>query len=118
MTSIAKIRIEQSNFLEAVKILDDVISRDSTNKHAYFYRGHSKLKMKDFNGAKDDFDLALKLSPKMTQAYNERALALISIFETTHNAELLTRICNDLETVQTMGDSSVASLHKKYCIDK
>jgi hypothetical protein len=41
--------------------------------------------LKDFKAAKYDFDHAIKINPRMTQAYTERAQALIAIFETTHD---------------------------------
>lgn len=115
LTSIAKIKIEEMKFSEAIRILDRVVALDSGNRHAYFYRGHSKLMVKDFEAAKDDFDHAVKINPRMTQAYNERAQALIGLFEITQDRTLLKNVCDDLLTVQTLGDSSLVGQYNKYC---
>lgn len=115
LLSISKLKVEENSFMEAIKVLNRVIVLDSTNRHAYFLRGHSRLMVKDFEGAKYDFDRVLELNPKVTQAYHERALATIEIFETSRDNKLLHEICSDLEMVRHLGDSSITDLHQKYC---
>ncbi|HEY9004931.1 MAG TPA: hypothetical protein VIM75_02300 [Ohtaekwangia sp.] len=115
LISMAKLKADDGDFSKALEILDRVVVLDSTNRHAYFLRGHCRLMIKDYEGAEHDFSRVLELNPEVTQAYHERALAMIEIFETTHNNQLLVKICNDLEMVQQLGDGSTVSLHQKYC---
>lgn len=116
LLSMSKMKIDKNDFIDAIKLLDRVITLDSTNRQAYYLRGHCRLLTKNFESAKDDFDRVLKLNPKVTQAYHERALAMIEIFEVSRDRQLLDKICDDLEMVESLGDSSITDLHQKYCI--
>jgi len=118
LTSIAQLKMKENNFQEAIKLLDKVIEIDSSSRFACLFRGQSKLALKDFEGARKDFDRVLKRHPNVTQAYHDRALTVIEIFKITQDKQLLSAICSDLEMLESSGDSSVGSLRGQYCGDE
>jgi len=115
LTSSAELKMKEGEFTSAIMMLDKAIILDSVNWRAYFFRGQSRLKLDDLNGAVKDFDRALRLNDRITRAYHERALATISILQTTKNNDLIKKICNDLSMAQQLGDSSLSNLNAKYC---
>jgi|GEM_PF-2130030 len=62
MTS-ARQAFESKNYSEALKLYNQAVNTDKTNTEALFWRGRSKVELKDIQGAKLDFENVLQLSP-------------------------------------------------------
>jgi tetratricopeptide (TPR) repeat protein len=50
-------------FLEALKLYDQLLQSDKSNTEAFFWRGRTKVELKDLEGAKKDFESVLKVNP-------------------------------------------------------
>ncbi len=88
---------------EAIACFDDSLSHDSTDSHAYYYRGKAYQQKKQFAEAISDFFNAIQLS------HNEASAALKELLETKNKEEVFEII----KTIQPI-DIQVAVL--KDCI--
>jgi len=121
----------------AIKKLDAALKIEPNWSDGYFARGTMKLNNFRFDEAKEDFDKTLQIEPFFTNAYANRAFAIIRKYEfgnnrtisetkdvlifTTKKIEIpeleIEKICLDLNKAVQLGDtnSMVIEALKKYC---
>ena len=73
--NVASLSKKGSNPQESLKLLDEAIEKNPKEPYSYAQRGFVKLGLKDFQGAVDDYSLALKLDPKQADYWFDRAIA-------------------------------------------
>ena len=83
---------------------------DSSNGNNYAYRGMAKYYLKDFKGAINDYDKAIKLIPDYGEVYDLRGVA---------KGELLDKsgACEDWNKAFELGFNKAYILIEKYCVD-
>jgi tetratricopeptide (TPR) repeat protein len=84
---------EKGDFKSAIDELTESIKLDP-NPDNYNNRGLAKNQLKQYKDAIIDFDLAIKLEPKMAFAYNNKAFALLKLEQFDH---ALTTVNTSLE---------------------
>ncbi|MBP8094798.1 MAG: tetratricopeptide repeat protein [Saprospiraceae bacterium] len=52
-----------------------IVKRKSLQVEAYYFRAKSKVKIKDYKGAIDDYSKAIEINPEFVWAYSERGFA-------------------------------------------
>ncbi|HHC81024.1 MAG TPA: hypothetical protein ENK46_14165 [Flavobacteriia bacterium] len=117
---------KQVNYKGAIKKLNKALELDATWAKGYFARGTMKLNNFQFDEAIIDFDKTLEIEPYFTNAYANRAFAIIRKYElgnnrtlskskdiqiiATNEAEIpeteLTKICEDLNKAVSLGDNN------------
>ncbi len=75
---------------------------------AYYFRGYSKIKLKDYNGSIIDFTIAIKLDPNDADAYFSRGLAKIKLKQKNGG-------CLDLSKAGELGAIGAYEAIKEYC---
>jgi antitoxin component YwqK of YwqJK toxin-antitoxin module len=128
---------QQGNYKGAINKLNDALELDSTWEEAYFARGTMKLNDFQFDEAVLDFNKTLEIEPYFTNAYANRAFAIIRKYEFGNSRTLsktnevqvlatqefeipendLEKICLDLEKAVSLGDDGPMVLEalKEYC---
>lgn len=128
---------KQVNYKGAIKKLNKAVELDSTWADGYFARGTMKLNNFQFDEAIKDFDKTLEIEPYFTNAYSNRAFAIMRKHEfgnsrtlskskdiqiiATKETEIpeteLTKICEDLYKAVSLGDNNwmVIEAVKKHC---
>lgn len=128
---------KQVNYKGAIKKLNKAVELDSTWADGYFARGTMKLNNFQFDEAIKDFDKTLEIEPYFTNAYSNRAFAIMRKHEfgnsrtlskskdiqiiATKETEIpeteLTKICEDLYKAVSLGDNNwmVLEAVKKHC---
>lgn len=104
----ASILTDWKKYKEAISDYDMVLKIDRLYHYAYKARGQTKLLIKDFGTAVDDFTRFLIFEETDPSAYFYRGLAKIG------NSELLDG-CMDLSTSAGMGYSAAEKAIKKSC---
>jgi antitoxin component YwqK of YwqJK toxin-antitoxin module len=117
---------KQANYKGAIKKLNKALELDSTWVKGYFARGTMKLNDFQFDEAILDFNKTLEIEPYFTNAYANRAFAIIrkhefgngriiskskdiQIFATKKNEipeTELVKICEDLNKAVSLGDDN------------
>lgn len=130
---------KQANHKSAIKKLDKALELDSNWADGYFARGTMKLNNFQFFAAVEDFNKTLEIEPYFTNAYANRAFALLRNHELRSGRTLskskdlqiiasketeipkseLTKICADLKKAISLGDDNwmVLEALEKYCKD-
>jgi tetratricopeptide (TPR) repeat protein len=67
--------IVNSNYGEAIEMLNTLLRYDASVHEAFFLRGVAKYNLDDLVGAEMDYTRAIKLNPVFTLAYEYRAIA-------------------------------------------
>lgn len=67
------------------------LGKDSKNAHTYYNRGIAKAELAQYETAVKDFNQAIKLNPKFSNAYRQRDIVLQKI----ENSKALTEHIND-----------------------
>lgn len=128
---------KQGNYKSSIKKLTKAIELDSTWAQGYFARGTMKLNDFQFNEAIIDFNKTLKIEPYYTNAYANRAFAIIRKYQFSNGRTLskskyvqviasketdipkneLEKICKDLNKAVSLGDESKMVLEalEKHC---
>ena len=128
---------KQVNHKGAIKKLNKALELDSTWAEGYFARGTMKLNNFQFEEAIKDFDKTLEIEPYFTNAYSNRAFAIlrkhelgsgrtiskskdiqiIASKETVIPESELTKICADLNKAVSLGDDNwmVLEALEKHC---
>jgi tetratricopeptide (TPR) repeat protein len=68
---LAVAQLASLSFKEAKESLDASIALDKNKSNLFFYRCIAKEKLKDFDGACDDLNRAIEMSPDKADGYNE-----------------------------------------------
>ncbi len=119
------------NLNAAIKSYTNAIEKDPGFAEGYFARGTARLNNMEFDEAKSDFDVAIKLEPYYLEAYANRAFCLIRKYQLQESKKLpkganedvnipegeLEIICHDLEKTQELGNTSqlIMGAHKQFC---
>jgi len=128
---------KQGNYKSAIKKLDKAIELDSTWAKGYFARGTMKLNDFQFDEAITDFNKTLEIEPYFTNAYANRAFAIMRKHQFSNGRTLskskyvqviasketdipeneLEKICEDLNKAISLGDNSEMVLEalKTHC---
>ncbi len=128
---------KQGNYKSAIKKLTKAIELDSAWAQGYFARGTMKLNDFQFDEAIIDFNITLKIEPYYTNAYANRAFAIIRKHQFSNSRTLskskfvqvvvseetkipeneLVKICNDLNKAVSLGNENEMVLEalKKHC---
>lgn len=127
----------QVNYKGAIKKLDNALKLDSNWADGYFARATMKLNDFQFDEAIKDFNKTLEIEPYFTNAYSNRAFAILRKHElgssrtiskskdihivASKNTEIpkseLTKICADLNKAVLLGDDNwmVLEALEKHC---
>lgn len=117
---------KQVNYKGAIKKLDKAVELDSTWADGYFARGTMKLNDFQFDEAVKDFNKTLEIEPYFTNAYSNRAFAILRKHELGNGRTLsktkdiqiiasketeipeseLNKICADLKKAVSLGDDN------------
>lgn len=128
---------KRGNYKAAIKKLNKALELKSNWADGYFARGTMKLNDFQFDEAIKDFDKTLEIEPYFTNAYANRAFAIIRKYElgsgrtiskskdiqiiASKETEIpksdLKRICEDLNKAVLLGDNNQMVLEglKEYC---
>jgi len=128
---------KQVNYKGAIKKLDKALELDSSWAKGYFARGTMKLNDFQFEEAIKDFNKTVEIEPYFTNAYSNRAFAILRKHELGNGRTLsktkdiqiiasketeipeseLTKICADLKKAVSLGDDNwmVLDALEKYC---
>jgi antitoxin component YwqK of YwqJK toxin-antitoxin module len=128
---------KQVNYKGAIRKLDNALELEPNWAEGYFARGTMKLNDFQFDEAIKDFNKTLEIEPYFTNAYSNRAFAIIRKYELGNGRTLsktkdiqiiasketeipkseLTKICSDLKKAVSLGDdnSMVLEALEKYC---
>lgn len=128
---------KQGNNKGAIRKLDTALELDPNWADGYFARGTMKLNNFQFDEALADFDKTLTIEPYFTNAYSNRAFAIIRKYELGSSRTLsktndiqviaskkteipeanLAKICADLNKAVLLGDNHpmVLDALKKHC---
>ena len=128
---------KQGNNKGAIRKLDTALELDPNWADGYFARGTMKLNNFQFDEALADFDKTLTIEPYFTNAYSNRAFAIIRKYELGSSRTLsktndiqviaskkteipeadLVKICADLNKAVLLGDNHpmVLDALKKHC---
>lgn len=71
-------QLEAGHWAEALQSLNQVLRQDSQFADAYYQRGRVRSKLRDFQGAIDDYTEAVRLQPT-AEAFLQRAIAQLSL---------------------------------------
>jgi len=85
-----------------------VIALNPQMSFAYYNRGNIKNRMRDFEGAIQDYTTAMTLQPNFAEAFYNRALTLIYL-KNTKDA------CLDLSKAGELGVQDAYNVIKRYC---
>ncbi|WP_159023832.1 hypothetical protein [Formosa sp. L2A11] len=117
---------KQVNHKGAIKKLDKALELDSNWAEGYFARGTMKLNNFQFDEAIIDFNKTLEIEPYFTNAYSNRAFAILRKYELGNSRTLskskdieiiaskeidipeseLTKICADFKKAVSLGDDN------------
>ncbi len=117
---------KQVNYKGAIKKLDKALDLDSNWAEGYFARGTMKLNDFQFDEAIKDFDKTLEIEPYFTNAYSNRAFAILRKHELGNGRTIsktkdiqiiasketkipkseLDKICADLNKAVSLGDDN------------
>ena len=75
---------------------------------AYYNRAFVKYKLQDFNGAVDDYNMAIQLNPEIPDLYYNRGLLLFFLSQKV-------AACQDFSKAGELGVTDAYSLIKLYC---
>ncbi|MFD2542109.1 hypothetical protein ACFSSB_07230 [Lacinutrix gracilariae] len=128
---------KEVNYKGAIKKLDKALDLDSNWAEGYFARGTMKLNDFQFDEAIKDFDKTLEIEPYFTNAYSNRAFAILRKYELGNGRTLskskdiqiiasketeipeseLDKICADLKKAVSLGDDNwmVLEALEKHC---
>ena len=128
---------KQLNHKAAIKKLDKALELDLSWSEGYFVRGTMKLNNFQFDDAIKDFNKTLEIEPYFTNAYSNRAFAILRKHELGNGRTLsktkdiqiiasketeipkseLTKICADLKKAVSLGDNNwlVLEALEKHC---
>lgn len=67
---LATILMDQGRFAEATTVLEESLSRRPASAKAHILLGESRLKLKEFQKAKDEFQKAIRLDASSSRAYH------------------------------------------------
>jgi len=128
---------KQGNYKSSIKKLTKAIELDTTWAEGYFARGTMKLNDFQFDNAINDFNKTLEIEPYFTNAYANRAFAIMRKYQFSNGRTLskskniqvvasketdipkseLVKICKDLNKAVSLGDENEMVLEalEKYC---
>jgi antitoxin component YwqK of YwqJK toxin-antitoxin module len=128
---------KQGSYKSSIKKLTKAIELDTTWAKGYFARGTMKLNNFQFDEAIVDFNKTLEIEPYYTNAYSNRAFAIIRKYQFSNSRTLskskyvqvvasketeipeneLKKICKDLNKAVSLGDKNEMILEalEKYC---
>jgi len=104
----AEIQINSENYIEATKILNNLIELKPYDSEYYYLRGKSYLNSYSYKLAIDDFSYSLDLNQCQTDIYMLRAQAKL-------NSEDIEGACNDWKKSVENGDYHANNYLLKYC---
>ncbi|QJP35446.1 tetratricopeptide repeat protein [Nonlabens sp. Ci31] len=130
---------KQGNFKSAIKKYTKCIVLQENWADGYFARGTAKMNNLEFDDAISDFNKTLEIEPYFTNAYSNRAFAIIRKYEFGNSRTLskskdiqiiasketeipkseLTKVCIDLNKAVSLGDDNwmVLEAVKKHCAE-
>lgn len=73
LTGKAKALYQLEKTKDAIVVLDSILSADSEYAIGYFHRAKCKKYLDDYNGAIDDYNMAISVDPKSSYLYSARA---------------------------------------------
>lgn len=104
----AGIKMEQGDYLLAIKEYSNVIDIAPYFPTTYRLRAEAKIKMEDYNGAIEDLDAAIDLEPDYANAYSTRGYCKFKINETK-------LACADYKKAYKMGIKEANEMITMYC---
>ena len=109
-------RIRKGEFEEAISYLNKSIQCKNDWEISYFYRAVANQALENFDEAILDYTKSIKLNPKMTDAYYNRAKILLERKDIQH--EDLLKIAQDLEIALAQDENFIDALFAMDCVQK
>lgn len=109
-------KIYSAKFEEAIELLNKSIELKNDFEVSYFYRAVAYHSLEKYTDAILDYTKTIKLNPKMTDAYYNRAKIIIENKNSTISE--LTRAKEDLKTALEQDEKFVDALYAMACTEK
>ena len=93
---------------KAIKECCDAINTNPNDATAYCNRGIAKFELKDFNGAIEDYNMAISLDSQYSDAYSLRGIIKLELGDKQG-------ACMDWKEASKLGLEAADELIKKYC---
>ena len=89
LLELAAKEVDAQHYQNAVNLLDDFMAKDTTDYFAYYLRGEAQWHITGNSQVLDDFNHSLRLNPRYSDAYYNRAL-----WESANTPEIALSDCN------------------------
>ncbi len=109
-------KIYENNFFEAIELLNESIKLKNDFEVSYFYRAVAYHSLEKYDEAILDYTKSIKLNPKMTDAYYNRAKIIIENPNSTK--EKLEYAKEDLKNALIQDEKFVDALFAMACVEK
>ncbi len=109
-------KIYENNFEEAIELLNESIKLKNDFEVSYFYRAVAYHSLEKYDEAILDYTKSIKLNPKMTDAYYNRAKIIIENPNSTK--EKLEYAKEDLKNAIYQDEKFIDALFAMACVEK
>lgn len=109
-------KIQDGNYKYAIELLDKSIKLKNDFEISYFYRAVAYHALNELNSAILDYTKAIKLNPKMTDAYYNRAKIILEKKDSTKAQ--IEKAIDDLDKALKLDDKFIDALYAISCAYK
>jgi len=100
LTNSALLKIENSNFNDAIIDLNKAIKLSPNNSKLYYIRGNTFFNIQQYSNAIADYDKAIEINEKYTDAYYNRANTYLLL-------DNIDKACSDFTTAYKLGKPNI-----------